>query len=161
MSNLSDSKNISVKVEMRRISLCYVHVTPTFSCSASLEGMSQQCRLVSWNLKAREVPSPRPHVWFLVTSRSMPWVKEVRGWVVFGEEREGWMDAGCDVTTWPWQGHRSRCTQADTHQTQSFSLHGWIILIWVWQKVNICHPSWAVHARVERGFWFEVYIESD
>lgn len=58
---------------------------------------------------------------------------------------EGGMDAGCDDTTWPWQGHKSRCTQADTLQTQRFSLHDWIILTVVWQKVNIWILQLCVH----------------
>lgn len=55
----------------------------------------------------------------------MPWVKEVRGRVVRGEERAAVMslpdrDKGTGVAT-----HRL------THQTHSFSLHDWIILILV------------------------------
>lgn len=74
---------------------------------------------------------------------------------------EGGMEAVCDVIAWLWQGQRSRCTQADAHQTQSFSLHDWIILTLVWQKVNICLPSSAVHMCVERSFLFQIYIESE
>lgn len=35
-----------------------------------------------------------------------------------------------------------------THQTNCFSLHDWIILILVWQKVNDCDSSSAIHANV-------------
>lgn len=60
----------------------------------------------SRNLKAP--PPLLPRVRCLVTSRSRPWVRGVRGRVVWGE------DGCCDVTPWPWQGHWSRYTQADT-----------------------------------------------
>lgn len=143
-----------------------VHVTQRFTCAhfkteldvfgrnVTLLWVTQQRCLVSRNLKALEVRPPPP---CLVSRYKQKYACNEGGWCSGPRGRKGGMGAGCDVTTWPWQGHRSRCTQADSHQTQSFSLHDWIILILVWQKVNICNPSWAVHARVEGIFIWSLH----
>lgn len=92
--------------------------------------LSQQCGLLSRNLKAREFWTPHPCL-FLVSCYKQKYAMGERGERAGGVRgREGGMDAGCDVTTWPWQGYKSRSTRLTQTKHRGFL---WKTgLFWFW-----------------------------